>query len=86
LAVAVFPDPSVTVQITVVFPKGYVVDEWSFVTVATEQLSPVVGVPKATPVAEHVAALTFTVTSAGAVMVGFTVSSTQGSIEKELNK
>ena len=37
--VAVLPDPSVTVQMTVVVPTEYVVDGWSLVTLATLQLS-----------------------------------------------
>ena len=50
VAVAVLLLPSVTVQVTVVFPKGNAVGA-SLVTLATVQLSAVVGVPKLTPVA-----------------------------------
>ena len=75
--VAVFPLPSVTVQVTVVLPRGKLVGA-SFVVPATLQLSAVVGVPKtifAKAVAQ-VPASTFTVTAAGAVIVGSILSTT----------
>jgi hypothetical protein len=53
VAVPVLPLPSVTVQVTVVFPAGNVAGAL-LVTLATEQLSAVAGVPKLTPVPEHV--------------------------------
>ena len=74
VAVAVFPFASVTVHVTVVFPDGNVVGAL-FVTVATEQLSAVTGVPNATPVAEQ-PEFDDTVTFAGAVMLGKTLSIT----------
>ena len=40
-------------------------------TLATEQLSAVVGVPSATPDAVHFPASELTLTAAGAVIVGF---------------
>ena len=45
------------------------------VTLATEQLSAVVGVPKLTPVAVH-AVFVVALTAAGAVIVGLTLSVT----------
>ena len=66
------PDPSVTVQVTVVTPNGKVPGAL-FVTLATEQLSAVVAVPNATLNALHVP-FAFTVTFAGAVIVGFVLS------------
>jgi hypothetical protein len=48
--VAVFPDPSVTVHVTVVVPNGKVAGAL-LVTAATVQLSAVVGTPSETPVA-----------------------------------
>ncbi len=74
VAVAEFPAASITVQVTVVFPNGKEVGAL-FVTLATVQLSAVTGVPSTTPVAVQ-AAFVFTVTAAGAVMVGRTVSTT----------
>jgi hypothetical protein len=68
VADAVLLEPSVTVQVTVVFPIGYDVGAL-FVTEVTEQLSAVVGVPKATPVAVH-AVLVVAFAAAGAVIVG----------------
>ena len=74
MAVAVFPEPSVTVQVTVVSPNGKAAGAL-FVTLATEQLSAVVGVPRATLVAvQAVFVVAFTV--AGAVIVGLTLSVT----------
>jgi hypothetical protein len=52
------------------------VDGALLVTVLPEQLSPVVGVPKATPDAEHEPSSALTTLSAGAVMVGGVVSLT----------
>ena len=68
------PLPSITVQVTVVSPNGKVAGA-SFVTLATEQLSAVTGFPKTTVVATQ-ELFTFPVTSAGAVIVGFTLSVT----------
>jgi hypothetical protein len=69
VAVDVFPEPSVTVHVTVVDPNGKAAG--ALLTVdATEQLSDVVGVPKATPVATQDPASAFTVTFAGAVIEG----------------
>ena len=50
-------------------------DGWLLVTLATEQLSAVVGVPRVTPVAVQ-AVLVVVFTVAGAVIVGFTLSVT----------
>ena len=74
VAVAVKPDASVTVQVTVVFPSGKATGAL-FVTLATEQLSAVTGVPKVTPVAVQ-AVFVFTVIAAGATIVGGTLSVT----------
>ena len=74
VAVAVFPAPSVTVHVTVVFPNGNATGAL-FVTEATVQLSFVTGVPNTTPVAVH-AVFVFTVIAAGATMVGFVLSTT----------
>ena len=74
VAVFIFPAPSVTVQVTVVTPKGKAVGAL-FVVEATEQLSAVMGVPNATPVAVQ-AVLIVAVTLAGAVIVGKTLSVT----------
>src|SRR6056297_3301065 len=75
VAVALLPEPSVTVQVTVVDPraKGSVA---LLVTLATVHLSSVVGVPTLTPVASQLPASAVNVTSAGAVIVGFSVSVT----------
>ena len=69
-----FPDPSVTVQVTVVVPNGKV-EGALLVTDATEQLSAVTGVPRTTPVALH-ELLASTVTLDGAVIVGLVASTT----------
>jgi hypothetical protein len=69
-----FPDPSVTVQVTVVFPKGKAAGAL-LVTEATEQLSAVVGVPKTTLVDVH-ATFVVPVVAAGAVIVGLILSIT----------
>ncbi len=74
VAVAVLPEPSVTVQITVVVPNGNG-DGALFVTLATVQLSEVVGVPIFTLNATH-EAFALTVTFDGAVIVGFALSFT----------
>ena len=74
VAVAVLPDPSVTVQVTVVVPNGNAAGAL-LVTEATEQLSLVVGVPNETPVAVQ-PEFVVTFLAAGAVMVGFTLSVT----------
>ena len=68
-AVAVLPDASVAVQMTVVVPAGKLAGAL-FVTPETEQLSEVTGVPRLTPVAEQLAALAVTVTAEGAVITG----------------
>ena len=77
VAVAVFPDPSVTVHVTVVDPNGYT-DGALLVTLATEQLSAVVGVPNVTfdAAVVHTPLSAFTVTAIGAVIVGFWLSRT----------
>ena len=75
VAVAVLFDPSVTVQVTVVLPSGNVAGAL-LVTLATEQLSAVVGVPRATPDAVQMPASELTLTAAGAVIVGFWLSVT----------
>lgn len=72
VAVADRPAPSVTVQVTVVFPNGNTVGAL-FATEATAQLSAVTGVPNATLNAAQ-ALFAFTVTLAGAVIVGFVLS------------
>ena len=76
VAVAVFPDPSVAVHVTVVVPRGKLAGA-SFDAVAL-QLSAIVGVPRVTfaNAAAQVPASTFTVTAAGAVIVGSMLSST----------
>ena len=71
---AVLPDPSVTVQVTVVLPSGKA-EGALLVTEATEQLSEVVGVPNDTPVAVQ-PVLVLAETAAGAVMEGSTLSIT----------
>ena len=68
------PLPSVTVQVTVVLPNGKALGAL-LVTEATEQLSAVVGVPKATPVAVQ-PELVLADRADGAVIVGFTLSVT----------
>ena len=73
-AVDVFPLPSVTVHVTVVLFNGKAVGA-SLVTLATEQLSAVTGMPNETDVAVHpVLVVVFTV--GGAIMVGLTLSVT----------
>ena len=67
---------SVTVQVTVVVPTGYVVDAWSLVTDAIAQLSDVTGVPSEAIVAEHDPRSAVCVISAGQVITGFSVSVT----------
>ena len=72
---AVLPELSVTVQVTVVAPSANG-STASLVTLATPQLSAVVAEPSATPVAVHMPASLFTLTLAGAVIVGTSVSVT----------
>ena len=74
VAVAVKPDPSVTVHVTVVNPNGNALGAL-FVVDATVQLSLVAGVPNTTPV-EVQPVLVVAVTLIGAVIVGFTLSVT----------
>ena len=69
------PAPSVTVQVTTVSPSGNV-EGALLVTLATEQLSPVVGVPRATPEAVHWPRSAPMETLAGHVMVGGVLSPT----------
>ena len=75
LAVAVLPEPSVTVHVTVVSPSGNTAGA-SLVVLATLQLSAVVGDPKVTPVASQLSASVLTITAAGAVIVGSMSSTT----------
>ena len=74
VAVAVLPEPSVTVHVTVVSPS-WKAEGASLLTEATEQLSPVTGIPRLTPVAAQ-PVLVVASTSTGAVMVGFILSVT----------
>jgi hypothetical protein len=74
-AIAELPELSVTAHVTTVAPFGKTGGA-SLTTVATPQLSEVSGVPKLTPVAEHWPGSVLTVTPAGAVMVGDSVSFT----------
>ena len=74
VAVAVFPLASVTVQVTVVVPAKNS-NGALFVTLATLQLSAVIGVPKTTPAAPQDADEA-TVIAAGAIIVGFIASTT----------
>jgi hypothetical protein len=76
VAVAVFPEPSVAVHVTVVLPSGKLAG--ALFDAVTLQLSAIVGVPKVTFVnaVAQVPASTFTVTAAGAVIVGSILSST----------
>ena len=66
---------SVTVQVTVVVPTGYVADAWLFVIAETPQLSPVTGTPSVTT-AEHTPLSLLTEIFAGAVIVGGVLSAT----------
>jgi hypothetical protein len=70
-----FPEPSVTVHVTVVAPNGNG-DGALFVVDATEQLSPVTGTPRATPLAVHNPASTFGLTAPGQAIVGSSSSVT----------
>ncbi len=63
------PFTSVTVHVTVVMPIGNV-DGALLLTVATPQLSPVVGVPSTTLATVHWPVSVFTTTLAGHVIVG----------------
>jgi hypothetical protein len=74
VAVAVLPEPSVTVHVTIVVPIGNAVGAL-FVTDATEQLSAVTGVPRFNPVLVQ-PLFVVAVTAAGAVIVGLTLSIT----------
>jgi hypothetical protein len=67
-----FPLPSVTVQVTVVFPIGKTAGA-SLVIEAIEQLSSTVGVPRTTPLAVHSSASVFTATGAGHTIVGSSI-------------
>lgn len=71
--VAMFPELSVTVQVTVVGPAGKVAGAL-FVTLATAQLSLVTGVLRITPVAVQAPASGFIVSVAGQVIVGSVTS------------
>ena len=72
VAVDVFPEPSTTVQVTVVNPRGKIAGA-SFDTVATEQLSEVTGAPRFTPIASQ-AKFGAIVTFAGGTITGFVLS------------
>jgi hypothetical protein len=74
VAVAVLPAKSVTVHVTIVFPKGKVVGALLVVMILV-QLSLASGVPKTTPVAVQLE-FALTVTAEGAVIVGFVLSTT----------
>ena len=76
---AVLSALSVTVHITVVSPMEKT-EGASFVIFLISQLSPVVGVPRLTLDAVHSLLSVSTVTSAGAEIVGFSLSSTTTSI------
>ena len=52
IQVAIFPDASVTVHVTIVVPNGKI-EGASLATVEPEQLSVKDGIPKATPEAVH---------------------------------
>ncbi len=75
VAVAVSPPLSVTVQVTVVVPRGKVAGAL-FVVDAIPQLSAVVGAPRGTPVASQVPGSEFIDTLAGVVIVGCSASVT----------
>jgi hypothetical protein len=72
---AEFPDVSVTVQITIVAPRGNVAGEL-FTTLATAQLSAVMGVPSITPLAVQRPASAFANTAGGHKIVGGSSSTT----------
>ena len=72
---AVFPEGSVTVQTTVVFPKANT-EGALFVVEATEQLSAEDGLDKETPDAVQTPLSAFTVTLEGQVIVGLILSIT----------
>ena len=74
VAVAVCPAKSVTVQVTIVFPRGKVVGALLVVT-EPAQLSVTTGEPNATPVAVQLE-FALTVTAEGAVIVGLVLSTT----------
>ena len=68
----ILPEPSVTVHITLVFPKGNAIGAL-FVTEEIMQLSEVMGVPKEIPVALQ-ALLVAVIIVGGHVIVGFILS------------
>jgi hypothetical protein len=74
VAVAIFPALSVTVHITVVFPIGKAVGALLAIKTA-EQLSLATADPKAKPVAVQ-PEFAFVVIGAGAVIIGFELSTT----------
>src|SRR5437867_9004963 len=70
------PCTSVTVQTTALVPTGYG-SLPSLITVLTPQLSLVLaGTPRTTPVATHESLSALTVTSAGQLIEGFSLSTT----------
>ena len=73
--VAVFPDGSVTVQVTVVLPNANT-EGALFVVEAMEQLSWLVGLPKDTPEAVQIPLSEYTETLEGQVIVGLILSIT----------
>ena len=74
MQVAEFPDPSVTVHVTMVLSNGKAADAL-FVIELIVQLSEVVGVPNVTPTAVHPELVPVT-TCKGQVIVGKTLSIT----------
>ena len=74
VAVAVFPEPSTTVHVTVVVPNANTAGA-SLLTLATEQLSAVTALPNTTAVAVQAVSVV-TLTAAGAVIVGKVASLT----------
>ena len=74
VAVAVCPAKSVTVQVTIVFPRGKVVGAL-LVVKEPAQLSVTTGEPNATPVAVQLE-FALTVTAEGAEIVGLVLSTT----------
>jgi hypothetical protein len=74
VAVANLPEPSITVQVTTVIPKGKAAGAL-FVTEEMEQLSVAIGIPKTTPVAVQ-AVFVIVATFTGAVIIGFSLSIT----------
>ena len=74
VAVAVFPEPSTTVHVTVVTPNGKAAGA-SFVTLTTEQLSVVTAFPNTKPVVVQ-PVLVVVLIAIGATIVGNSLSST----------